>query len=143
MRKTSETVLIKELAPDMEPFFLSVFSDSGILQGLASGGPVPASFRRWSRDKVLRYLLYTGDEPIGAVTFEGDPPRCFFSYAMVREFNCPRLARRCVESIERHAKDLGFRTATTIAASDNFPSRGILERAGFRRFRWMRKDEAR
>lgn len=76
---------------------------------------------------------------MGVATLVGDPPRCFFGYALAPEFRGRGLAQMCLEAIENHVASKGYKTITTNVAFDNVPSLRSLEKSGYRRFRWMEK----
>lgn len=139
MRKTSEKVLVEPITPSTESFSLSVYSDPDARRNLIGPDLAPGSFQRWLYGTASRSILVLCARPIGVVTLVGRPPRCFFGYALAPEFRGRGLARLCLEAIESHVRDNGYKTITTNVASDNAASVKALNSAGFRRFQWMEK----
>ena len=131
--------MVEEIVPATESFAVAVFSDEETRKNLISPDLAPGNFQRWLYGTARRALLCVEGRPIGVVSIVGQPPRCFFGYALAPEFRGRGLASRCLEAVERHVAALGFRTLTTNVAGDNQRSIRALERAGFRKFQWFEK----
>lgn len=139
MKKTSDKVVVEPITPSTESFALSVYSDPDTRKNLIGPDLAPGNFQRWLYGTATRSILLHCSRPIGVVTLVGRPPRCFFGYALAPEFRGRGLARMCLEAIECHVRENGYKTITTNVAADNTASVKALNSAGFRQFQWMEK----
>lgn len=139
MKKTSSSFTVEAITPATESFALAIFTDPATRRNLIGPDLAPGNFQRWLYRTATRMIICQSSRPVGVATLVGDPPRCFFGYALAPEFRGRGLAQMCLEAIENHVASKGYKTITTNVAFDNVPSLRSLEKSGYRRFRWMEK----
>lgn len=142
MKKTSSSFTVEAITPATESFALAIFTNPATRRNLIGPDLAPKNFQRWLYRTATRMIICQSSRPVGVATLVGDPPRCFFGYALAPEFRGRGLAQMCLEAIENHVASKGYKTITTNVAFDNVPSLRSLEKSGYRRFQWMEKGAA-